>query len=229
MSKKLQKISLAALGASLVTFGVGLGQQAQAATLFGDRSTFQSNLSNIIVDDYSNPGYLAGDQTNNSAISIHTNASMNNVLGETKYQTTGFDDLNIMLKSSNIEYCAGCNGSFLLDFTETSVGTALGVFGAGFDILSATQYVAHVTFGDNSTQDYSLANQQFWGITSDKSIKSIHVGLENGATTVEGYISIDNLTIGATSVPEPTTMLGIFGLGAIGTTSFLKRHKATKA
>ncbi|HLP91288.1 MAG TPA: PEP-CTERM sorting domain-containing protein [Nostocaceae cyanobacterium] len=228
MSKTLQQLSIATLGASLVTLGVGLGQQAEAATLFGDRTTFENNLSSIIVDDYSNPGYLVGGNPASSIV-IHNDAYMSSVVGETKYTATGFSNTNIILKYLNNAYCAGCNGSFLLDFTETSIGTAAGVFGAGFDITDATQYFAHVTFGDNTTQDYSLANKTFWGLTSDKSIKSVHVGLQNGGTTQNGYISIDKLTIGATSVPEPTTMLGILGMAAVGTTSLLKRNKVNKA
>ncbi|HLP91289.1 MAG TPA: PEP-CTERM sorting domain-containing protein [Nostocaceae cyanobacterium] len=57
----------------------------------------------------------------------------------------------------------------------------------------------------------------------------LYVGLPNGGTTTNGNIIIDNLTIGATAVPEPTTMLGILGMAAVGTTSLSlqKRNKVT--
>ncbi len=38
-------------------------------------------------------------------------------------------------------------------------------------------------------------------------IQSIHLGLSGGATTTNGHFGIDNLTIGASSVPEPATLL----------------------
>ncbi len=115
----------------------------------------------------------------------------------------------------------------MLDFTQTTVGNTLGVFGAGFDILSGTQYFAQVTFGDNSMQDFSLADQNFWGITSEKSIKTVHVGLQGGGSTTNGSILIDNLTIGGTkSVPEPASVIGLLALG-VG--SLMKRKQQQKA
>src|SRR6476659_3821144 len=54
-------------------------------------------------------------------------------------------------------YCAGCNGSFILDFRHTSVGTSKGVYGVGFDFVNngpplySPQYTAFITFGDKSS------------------------------------------------------------------------------
>src|SRR5262245_31844743 len=53
-------------------------------------------------------------------------------------------------------YCAGCNGSFILDFRHTSVGTSKGVYGVGFDFVNdgppfGPQYTAFITFGDKSS------------------------------------------------------------------------------
>ena len=118
--------------------------------------------------------------------------------------------------SSNF-YCAGCNGSFRLTFTSTSVGTASGVFGVGMDIISnspsTSPYTAFVTFGDNSTQDFLLPGDgTFWGITDSTLIKSIHIALSNNGTQ-GGYFVIDNLTIGASAVPEPAS--GVLVLAGI--------------
>nr|WP_225896464.1 PEP-CTERM sorting domain-containing protein [Amazonocrinis nigriterrae] len=113
----------------------------------------------------------------------------------------------------------------MLDFTQTTVGNALGVFGAGFDIIFGTQYFAHVTFGDDSTEDFSLAGQTFWGLISEKSIKGVHVGLIGGGSTINGSIVIDNLTIGGKSVPEPASVMGLLALGAFGATSLGKRKQ----
>ncbi len=63
-------------------------QQAQASTLFSNRTTFQNDLSTFIVDDYQNPGYLTGNISNGSNLDIYTNASISSVVGQTKYKTT---------------------------------------------------------------------------------------------------------------------------------------------
>jgi hypothetical protein len=152
------------------------------------------------------------------------------VFGQTKYKTTtpfGINGFNIIFErtAGNYSYCAGCNGSFLLDFTSTTVGNSLGVFGVGFDILNDTDYFAYVTFGDDSTEDFSLATQEFWGITSDKSIKSINIGLQGGGATINGSIVIDNLTIGSKSTPESNFILGILACASFSFTSLLKRKQ----
>jgi hypothetical protein len=171
---------------------VGSIEQVQAYTLFDDPTAFQSQLDTLIIDDYSNPGY-----PRSSDFYILSNAEMSSVLGETQYITTGFNNLNLILNNNNGAYCSGCNGSFLLDFTQTSVGTTLGVFGAGFNILNGTNFFAHVTFGDNSTQDFSLVGKTFFGMTSALNIKSFNIGLPGGQATTSGSIVIDNLTIGS--------------------------------
>lgn len=182
-----------------------------APVLYGNRAAFQSQLASSVTDDYSNPAYQF----------INSNANMSAVLGETNYQSTGFNNLNIV---SGGAYCAGCNGSFLLDFTSTSVGDANGVFGVGIDIVwqsSSLPYQALVTYGDNSTDDFVLGGAgTFWGLTSSLDIKSIHFGLAGGGTTTDlnGSFGIDNLTIGSdgtSQVPEPMT-LALVGLGLAG-------------
>lgn len=230
-SNVIKKLSMATAGAVCVALGtVGVAQQAQAFTLFGDRTTFQSQLDTFIVDDYENPGYRKGDYSDGPIVDRHSEFSMNSVLGETRYKSTGWSTHIIYSPSGSTRgYCAGCNGSFLLDFSQTSVSNKLGVFGAAFNLLVGTNYFANVVFGDNSQQDFSLApvGRGFWGITSDKQIKSMHLGLKGGGTTRDGYITIDNLTVGSNSksIPEPASTLGLLILGALGAASVYKRKK----
>lgn len=182
-------------------------------TIYTDRSLFEASLGASVIDDYSNPGY----------VSKQSNAYMSSVLGETEYTSTGFipfAEVNLvvdLLPQPNSYYCAGCNGSFVLSFTSTSVGTPDGVFGVGFDFfnnISPLLYNAFVTFGDNSQQniplpyaDYSNFFDSFFGITSSLSVKSISFGLPNGQPTNQGSFGIDNLTIGS-PVPGPLPLLG---------------------
>ena len=212
--------TVATLALALGVFG-----QANATTVFADRATFEGMLDTFIADPYSTAGYAAGDNTDTANLDVHTNAHMSAVIGETDYRTTGHPETNVIVNQpGDPEYCAGCNGSFELGFTTTSLGSASGIFGVGFDFwnIGNPQYHAFVTFGDDTTTDYVLpiiGNEGnpagFWGITSDSLIKTIHLGLANGGTTTSGHLGIDNLTIGSSVVPEPTTLL-LLGLGLAG-------------
>lgn len=152
---------------------------------------------------------------------------MSAVLGETNYQSTGFNNNNLVFSQF---YCAGCNGSFKLDFTSTSLSTTSGVFGVALDILgnSFLPYTAFITFGDNTTSNIALAGVSFFGITSQSSIKTIDFGLPNGGTTTQGSFVIDNLTIAnsATNVPESTTILG--SLTALGFGTLFKKRRSSE-
>jgi len=198
----------------------------EAVTVYNDRSNFLVELNNVVTDDYES------DYTNNLRV---TDIDISRVLGETSYISTGHSNNNSVtgkhfaLPNSSNYYCAGCNGSFLLDFTDTSVGDSFGVFGVGIDIrrnIDLLQYVAFVTYGDLTTDNFLLPlkefeitpiTQTFWGITSISKIKSIHFGLIDGGITTNGSFSIDNLSIGSNSIPEPATILLLaFGLAVIG-------------
>jgi hypothetical protein len=214
------------IGFIAVVSSLVLSASSFASVIYSDSTSFNAVLGTTVVDDYENNSYTF----------VQNNAAMTNVLGETSYTSTGFGNHNIVaiVGSTNHLYCAGCNGSFLLDFTSTSVSGANGVFGVGFDFFNAgnPSYFAMVTYGDNSTEDLALPNAfssglQFWGITSALEISSIHFGLINGGITQNGSFGIDNLTIGnpGTNVPEPTSVL-LFGLGLLGLCAARKRKSA---
>ncbi len=204
------------LGTCLAVLGLALSAVPQVEAVpitYNTRAVFESQLGAMFTDDYSAAGYASGDVIHNPLIDIHSDPHMSAVLGETRYTTTGFSNWNIIQQSGDPNYCAGCNGSFLLDFTSTSYGSASGVFGAGFDNRGPyTDYFAFVTFGDGSTGNYSLHGLSFWGVTSHAGVKTVHVGLAGGGATTAGSIAIDNLTIG--TVPEPTT-LALLGVGLV--------------
>ena len=203
------QIKLAIAGA----FALLMGQQVLAVeTVHSSRTAFEDTLGASVTDSYSNPGYGF----------VQNNAAMSAVLGETDYVSTGFNNLNIVVGG---RYCAGCNGSFRLLFTSTSVTEGNGVFGVGLDVFTNSGYSALVTFGDGGTQLYALnGGGSFWGITSTRQVSQIDFGPGGNAAT-SGYFQIDNLTIGA--VPEPQTWaLLIVGFGMIGAAS---RHRRLAA
>ena len=202
----------------LTVLGVG---SANAAVIYESRAAFDGAVGSSVTDDYQAAGYTGfiGD------------SAMSAVLGETDYRTTGHTD-NMY---GNGIACGGCNGSWEMSFTTTSIGTATGVYGAAFDYANSDNlpYVAFVTFGDNSTAEHALSSAPipvsttpfFFGITSDTLIKSIHLGLTGGGATQGGYFYADNLTIaaGSGSVPVPSSLaLLLLGLAGI-------RYSRTKA
>ena len=186
---------------------------APAAITAYDTATqadFFAALSASVTDDYeTTSGYPP-------SVALLTDATMSAVLGETTYTTT--NDESVLFETGsdfNTAYCAGCNGSFILDFTTTSVGTSAGVFGVGvyFANSQAPLYSAFITFGDDSTTDIPLPLEPccfiggltaFFGISSDLAIKSIHFGLGGTATNM-GAFAIDDLTIGSNGTVVPPT------------------------
>lgn len=193
---------------------------AAVPILYSDRSDYLNSVGTTITDTYDSPGYLHGDVWDLDYVDVHSDSSMNNVFGETQYQSTGVANHNFVSSWINTAYCEGCNVSYQMSFLDTSLSTNDGIYGVGFDALgitwSGTKAVyAFVEFGDFSYQSYWLDEFSFWGITSDLGIRTIHIGLEDGSPTLNASIGIDNLTI-ATAVPEPSVaILLIIGLFAI--------------
>ncbi|MCU0892685.1 MAG: PEPxxWA-CTERM sorting domain-containing protein [Sandarakinorhabdus sp.] len=201
-----------------------LSSASAQTTVFGDRATFLSSLSSSFTDGFgAADGYSGGFQ-------ILSNAAMTAVNGQTRYETTGFQNLNII--QPNGTYCAGCNGSFTLHFDQTSFGDANGVGGVGLDIPNNQGFSALVTFGDSGTQLFALPTPSFtsafWGLTSDRQIRSIAFG-PGGGTTISVSFVMDNLTIGnAGAVPEPASWaMLIAGFGLVGATARRRRRTVT--
>jgi hypothetical protein len=184
--------------------------RVDATAIFSSRATFDTVIGNSITDTYSEANYGPGLQ-------MFNDAEMDAVFGQTRYTPTANPNINIVdaLDGFSHSYCAGCNGSFILDFTHTTIGTAQGVFGVGFDyftFFSETE-TAFVTFGDGSTLNVGLGpvgSQGFFGVTSDSLISSIALGAPNGQATGNSFTE-DNLTIAA-AVPGPIAGAGLPGL-----------------
>lgn len=182
-----------AVSAPIVLLAVlGFASEALAATptTYASRVAFLAAVGTEVTDDYAPPIYPAG-------FNIHDNATMSAFLGETDYQSTGFSEWNFHLDTD--EYCAGCNGSFRLIFTSTSVTSGgIGVHGFAFDIPGdhTGSYFAYVAFGDGTFQDFALPQPSgFFGLTAPELVVSVHVGLAGGGARTDGSIRIDNLTV----------------------------------
>ena len=164
--------------------------QAAVPVYYNDRATFEAATNpGFIIDDYADPGYVF----------VQSDAAMSNVVGETDYMTTGFNNNNII---SGATYCAGCNGSFQMSFLTTSFSVpGPGVTNIGLDVVGNDQnlpYHAYLEFGDGTFEDHPLpAGASFFGVVENQNgVVGIHMGLANGATTQAGSFQIDNLTLG---------------------------------
>jgi len=193
-------------------------------TTYANRASFEAQLGATVVDDYSNPDYIF----------LQTDAAMSSVLNETRYTTTGFTNNNLVFSGF---YCAGCNGSYRMDFRSTSVTTdGQGVYGVGFDFFNfgssaffpGPLFSAFITFGDATTESILLqsatSTTAFFAVTSTRLIATIHLGLADGGSLQSGSFLQDNLTIGtlgtSSVVPEPGAVLllaaGLAGLAIAG-------------
>lgn len=200
---------VAATIASMAIAALSAG--ADAATVYANQDVFLSIVGTSVTDGYQDAAYEQPDNVKGT----FTDARMSEILGETRYVTTGLANRSIVeLQSGEGVYCAGCNGSFRLDFTATSVGDQNGVYAVGFHVVAnqpTFPYVAFVTYGDNTTGNFNLPVRSFqtplpptlfWGISSSKKIRSIHFGGSSGTTITSGGFAIDDLTIGASLLPD---------------------------
>ncbi len=75
-----------------VGLGLALARPVAAATYttYASRPAFLAPLQMVVTDDYSAPGYGAGDVTDTWYMDIFSDAAMSAVLGEADYTTTGF-------------------------------------------------------------------------------------------------------------------------------------------
>lgn len=177
--------------APLAVLGLAAAATAATPTTYASRAAFLAAIAAQVTDDYAPPVYPAG-------FGIYGNAAMSAYLGETDYESTGFSNHNIVTAE---RYCAGCNGSFRLTFTSTSVTAGgVGVYGFGFDFFQNSgsfPYFGYVAFGDGTFQNFAIpVGDGFLGLTAPELVVSVHVGLAGGVATTAGFIQIDNLTVG---------------------------------
>ncbi len=209
-----------------------------APITYSSHSAFTASIGSSIVDTFSNSGYTSGDVQDGPDFDWFYNAGMSAVLGQTDYFATGYGDgANLVDQTGgNPFYCGGCDGSFLMTFTSTTVGTATGVYGAGFSIRASSNPTlqptyAHITFGDLTTANYLMLSGQFFGVTNDALIQSIHIGGLGGAATTDMYFEMDDLEIGASPsagspIPEPTSLLLLSSaLAGVITSRCRRQHK----
>ncbi len=213
-----------ALSRAFLFSAITYSMPSEAATsTYTDRAEFESQLATLITDNYEDDDYAY--RSSDSEISA--------VFNETRYSATGWPGINLIIAYYGDDhlYCAGCSGSFSLDFTQSSISRGRGVDGFGMDFFNYDglrfdnfPYYAFVTFGDGTTANYKLNTtppvgfntQLFFGVTSDKQIASVHFGRPDGGTVKLGQFGIDNLTIGV--IPEPASSALVFSalVGTLG-------------
>lgn len=226
MNTVLKSALGAAVIASVAAFGLANTANAGVITYgWGERTQFESELGQSYTENFENPAYLHGDIVDNGSTQIFSDNRMNEISQEIGFRPTGWTGSNHIVPGwlDGRAYCAGCNGSFELNLTNTSYSVNGGVFGIGLDVFPSidTFYYASVLFADNTWIDFAIEDfVQFWGITSDTAIAKVHFGLAGHQPTKEGSFFVDDITIGsreAGNVPAPTAFLiMLIGLGGLG-------------
>lgn len=187
---------------------------AQAAVVtYANQAAFLAGVSDPKVDTFDGSFHILS----NAAIKAAS-------AGQVGYASTGWNNLNIV---SGGYLCWGCNGSGVLDLTDTNVGTINGVFGFSMEVKFNSSYNAYITFGDNSTLAVLNPNG-YYGLTSTSLIKRVEFAHAMGQTSTDGQMGIDNVTVAAapSDVPEPGS-LAMLGLGLLGLAG-VRRMKARK-
>lgn len=230
MNTVLKSALRAAAIASVAVFGLANIANAGVVTYdWNERALFEGQLGQKYTEDFENPAYHSnGDISSSSNFQVFSDARMNEISPEIGFRPSNWANRNLIISrdGGDHSYCAGCNGSFELDFTSTSLTQNGGVFGVGLNVMpsSNTNYFATVLFADNTVLDFALSTiwDDFWGIISDIAIAKIHFGLQGGQPASTGAFEIDNVTFGskaAADVPAPAAFLlmlvGLAGIGAI--------------
>lgn len=232
---------------AVAVFAFGAGAAQSATTTYADRATFLTAIGGAptVLDDYQAPGYNAGDLGHSSFLDYYSDAGISNVIHEVAYTMTGGEALHEGIESPNaLSRYYYPTKSVLLDFQFTTVGTSSGVYSVGFDHFATPVPVSApeslwllVGFGDSTMANYLISGgtdvaRSFFGIASDKLIKSIHIGGFGGTKDPAMGTGFDNLVFGggptAAPVPLPAAVwLLISGLG--GVAAFTRRRKIAVA
>lgn len=210
---------------------------SSATVVYSERTLFNQSVGTYIVDGYDSETYGWNPDDPYGTVRL-TDEELNSLSPEVIYSTdlevnwvgfayTGQTDPGV--------YCSGCNLAVTMEFTNTSIGTSMGVYGVGLDIAlnrasdGYPSQVRHafVTFSDGSMIEYSLPRviatepALFWGISSEKLISSITFDEPDGYIARTSFI-IDNLTVAANPVPIPSA-IWLFGSGLISLIGLARR------
>jgi hypothetical protein len=216
-----QRLSIAAATAALTTLGVS-GSASAGTMFFTDIDAFNAITETTLVEDFEafsqKDRLLASFVSNNNTYTGLAGGPFPNVW----VSSPGYRDYGVPVTTSSILTANG-DEDFTVDFgTATeAVGfdTYINAFGpATIEVFGATGLL------DTFVLNHDPTTVGFLGILASEEITSIRWDTVNGGKVGTG---IDNIVQGASrdgeTVPEPSSMLGLFALGGLGVRSLLKR------
>jgi hypothetical protein len=226
MKKLMTQFAVAAASSTIIAFNLGLGtQKAQAITIYttdfinnAERSNFNgfeglpstSSFGFIYTEDGITVEQVNGEQNNIWTIYQEWRAE-----GSRSWYPNGGDFGYTKITRQNNSEFQNIGLLFGSGFTANTVTYVYDLLQDGLSVLSGTLFrdssPNYLGFGDGGFDEVRLA--AYFGDNPDQ--------------TLSGYqaLAIDSIELSdaPTSVPEPASLLGLLTMGALGTSSALKK------
>lgn len=226
------------LGSALLFIGAASGQaQASSNIFFGEtklgdsvdsaamaEQEFLSNFDNIYTEDFEN--FAVGQQASEeNPIVLDFGYSTATLTGGGAVRNAGFNGLHATSGENywSLTFAEQVQDTYSINFNQAQA--AFGFYATDMGDAGRNNFKLKFTFEDETTEIVDIAHGKtnaaelyFGYLNTEKLFTSVEF-LANGPIRRDGF-GLDDVTIGTidqvVSVPEPTTVLGLLAVGALG-------------